>query len=140
MIQIVPKILVWIVVIGIAYMMFGPQAFDSSGRGDPLHGSSAQRYLPPAKPERLVSYEQRLFAGKLQPEEFSAYQALSRKYQGSFWDGRETTVEEALSGVKLHRGEHLAAILEELGLSQEEQSIFFTVLKRDHPALLEDRE
>jgi hypothetical protein len=140
MIQVLPKIVLWVVLIGMAYAVFGPQTFNSSGSGNPLNGSPSQLYLPPAKPERLIVYEQRLSLGTLQPEEFSAYQALSRKHQASFWDGQDKTVEEALSGVTQDRGDYLAAILDERGLSKEEQSIFFTVLKRDHPGLLEDRE
>jgi len=140
MIHVLLKIVVWIVLIGIAYRVFGPQAFDSSDGGNPLNGSTSQLYLPPAKSELLMSYEKRLLVGKLQPDEFFEYQALSRKHQGEFWEGRETSVEAALSGVKNGRGEHLASILGERGLSKEEQSIFFTVLKRDHPRVLEDLE
>lgn len=140
MIHVLPKVVVWLVVIGAAYLIFGPQSFDSSGGGDPLRNASSQLYLPPAKSERLVGYEQRLEAGQLQPEEFSEYQAVAKAYQASFWKGNGLSVEEALSGVDSHRIEHLASILAERGLSKEEASIFFTVLMRDHPELLEDHE
>ena len=140
MIHVLPKIVVWLVVIGIAYWIFGPKSFDSSGGGNPLQNVSSQLFLPPAKSERLVGYEQRLEAGQLQPEEFPEYQALAKAYQGRFWEGNGMSVEEALSGVKNHRVENLASILSERGLSKEERFVFFTVLKRDHPELLEDRE
>jgi len=140
MIQVLPKIVVWVFLIGIVYVVFGPQAFDSSNRGNPLNNSSSPLFLPPAKSERLMVYERRLLVGELQPDELAEYEALSREHQGGFWEGKETSVEEALSGVKNNRSEHLASILGERGLSKEEQSIFFTVLKRDQPAVLEDRE
>jgi hypothetical protein len=140
MIHILPKIVVWLIVVGAAYLIFGPRSFDSSGGGDPLQNASSQLFLPPAKSERLVRYEQRLQAGQLQAEEFSEYQALAKAHQGSFWEGDGMSVEEALSGVKNHRVEHLASMLAERGLSKEERSVFFTVLKRDHPELLEDLE
>lgn len=140
MIHVLLKVLVWVVVLGVGYVIFGPQSFDSSGGGDSLRNPSAQLFLPPAKSERLVDYERRLAAGQLQPAEFSEYQALARAHQSRFWRGGELSVEEALAGVRSHRGERLAAILEERGLSQEEQSVFFTVLQRDHPDLLEDPE
>lgn len=140
MIHVWLKIGVWVAVFGIGYLVFGPQLFDSSGVGGPVQGSASQLFLPPAKPKRLIDYERRLALGQLETDEFPEYQALSKAHQGSFWEGGEVSVEQALAGVKHHRGQHLAAILEERGLSKAEQSIFFTVLKRDYPDLLEDRE
>lgn len=140
MIHVFLKIMVWVVVLGIGYFIFGPQSFDSSGGGNPFRSSSSQLFLPPAKSERLMAYERRLATGQLQPAEFPDYQVLAKAHQGSFWEGDELSVEEALSGVRKNRGEHLASVLEKRGLSKEEQSIFFTVLQRDHPELLEDRD
>ena len=137
MIHVLPKIVVWLVLIGGAYLIFGPQSFDSSGGADTLHTGASQLFLPPAKPERLLRYERRLKTGQLQAAEFSEYQTLVKTYRSKFWVGDGLSVEEALSGVEDSRDEHLASILEERGLSKEEQSIFFTVLKRDHPELLD---
>lgn len=138
--QVLPKIVLWIVVIGIAYVVVGRGTFDSPGTDNPLQAPSAELFLPPAKPERLIAFEQRLSADKLQPDELSEYLALSRQYQDRFWKGGETTVEQALSGVQDQRARHLSVILEKRGLSTQEQSVFFTVVKRDYPQLLEDRE
>ena len=140
MIHVLPKIVVWLLVIGGAYLIFGPQSFDSSGGRNPLQNDSSQLYLPPAKSDRLMRYERRLEAGQLQPGEFAEYQTLAKTHQSNFWAGDGLSVENALSEVKNNRSEHLASILAKRGLSKEERAIFFTVLKRDHPELLEDRE
>ena len=140
MIQVLPKIVVWAILIAIAYFAFGPNSIDTSANRNPLNESSAKLFLPPVKPERLVNYEQRLSEGQLEPGEIEDYQALSREHQSRFWKGSDTSVDEALNGVKNNRGERLASILSERGLSKEEQVIFFTVLRRDHPVLLEDVE
>ena len=140
MILVIPKILVWLLVIGGAYLIFGPQSFDSSGGGNSLQNESAPLFLPPAKSDRLISYERRLEAGQLQPAEFVEYKTLAKTHQSSFWEGDGLSVEEALFEVKINRSEHLASLLAKRGLSKEEQAIFFTVLKRDHPELLEDRD
>jgi len=140
MIHVLLKILVWVVVLGVGYFVFGPQSFDSSDGGGPFRDSSSELFLPPAKPDRLIDYERRLAADQLQPAEFAGYQALAKAHQSDFWKGRDLTVEKALAGVRSNRGRHLVAILRERGLSKEEQSIFLTVLQRDHPELLEDRE
>jgi hypothetical protein len=140
MIHVIPKIVVWLLVIGGAYLIFGPQSFDSSGGRNPLQNESSQLFLPPAKSDRLMSYERRLEAGQLLRDEFAEYQTLAKEHQSSFWKGDGLSVEEALSEFKNNRSEQLASILAERGLSKEEQSIFFTVLQRDHPELLEDRD
>ena len=140
MIYVLLKIAVWVLVIGIGYFVFGPQGINSSDGGNTLQNASTQLFLPPAKSERLKGYERSLAAGELQPAEYGEYQALSKAHQSSFWKGSELSVEQALSGVKNHRSEHLASILQKRGLSMEELSIFFTVLKRDHPELLADHE
>jgi hypothetical protein len=97
MIQVLPKVVIWAILIAIAYFAFGPNAFDSSGIRNPLHGSTETLFLPPVKPERLMDYEQRLSAGKLEPAAIQDYQALSREHQSRFWEGNDTSVEEALS-------------------------------------------
>ena len=140
MIHVLPKILVWLLVIGGAYLVFGPESFDSSHGGDPLQHESSPIFLPPAKSDLLLDYERRLEAVELQPGEFAEFQALAKAYQGSFWEGDGVSVEAALADTRSNRHESLASILATRGLSQEEQSIFFTVLKRDHPELLEDRD
>jgi hypothetical protein len=140
MIHVLPKIAVWLFVIGGAYLIFGPQSFDSSGGGNLLRPESPQLSLPPAKSDRLINYERRLEAGQLQPAEFAEYQTLAKAHQSSFWGGDGLSVEKALSDVKNNRSEHLVSILAKRGLSKEEQAIFFAVLKRDHPDLLEDRD
>ena len=140
MLQVLPKIVVWAVLIGAAYFAFGPDALDSSGTANPLDSAPAAIFLPPAKPALLIDYERRLSVGQLEPAEMAGYRALSTAYQGRFWDGSDMSVEEALSGVKRDRARRLADILGTRGLSQEERAIFFTVLRRDHPSLLEDRE
>lgn len=140
MIHVIPKLVVWMLLIGGAYLIFGPQPFDSSRGIDPLRNQSSQLLLPPAKSDRLMNYERRLEAGQLRRDEFALYQTLANEHQSRFWKGDGLSVEEALSGFKNNRGEELASILAERGLSMEEQSIFFTVLKRDHPELLTDRD
>jgi hypothetical protein len=140
MIYVLPKIAVWLLVIGGAYWMLGPQSFDSSREENALQHQSPQLFLPPAKPDRLLSYERRYEAGRLEPSEFSEYQALVNAYQDSFWEGDGLSVEEALSEVKEKRGEGLASLLAERGLTREEQAIFMTVLMRDHPEILDDRD
>ncbi|MBT8429799.1 MAG: hypothetical protein KJN79_07790, partial [Gammaproteobacteria bacterium] len=77
---------------------------------------------------------------KLEPEEFAQYQSLVRQRESKFWQREGVSVEEALSGVKSQRKQHLASILEQRGMSVDESAIFLMVVARDHPALLEDQE
>jgi hypothetical protein len=140
MIEVLPKIAVWLLVIAGAYLIFGTQSFDASREENALQHQAPQLLLPPAKPDRLLDYERRLEAGQLDPAEFSEYETLVKTYQRSFWEGDGLSVEAALTGIENDRGESLASMLAERGLTKEEQAIFFTVLMRDHPELLEDRE
>jgi hypothetical protein len=137
MIHVLLRIGVWVVVFAIGYLVFGPKLFDSFSH-DESPQSTATLYLPPPKPQRLVELEGRLKAGGLDPNESVEYQSLAKQWQASFWKGDGLTVEQALSGVKDHRRERLAAILAERGLSGEELSFFFMAVQRDHPSLLED--
>jgi hypothetical protein len=114
--------------------------FNSSPEGGPFQNSTSKLFLPPSKSERLRRYEQLLADDQLGPSEYPEYQALAREYQARFWTGDGMSVEQALSGVKTRRGERLSEILQERGLSNAEQSIFFTLVKRDRPSLLEDRD
>jgi hypothetical protein len=139
MVQVAARIAIWVLVFGGAYLLFGPELFDSSPSGDPVGRSSATLFLPPVKPAELIDYERRIASGGLRADEFPDYQALAREYQASFWNGSEVSVEDALSGVSEGRGAHLLSILAERGLSNDERSVFITLVKRDDPALLEDR-
>jgi hypothetical protein len=97
-------------------------------------------FLPPAKSDRQVEYEKMMNERRLSPEEAVAYQSLVVERESRFWQRDGISVEEALSGVKRQRKQRLAEILEQRGASKEEVVVFFMVLERDHPKLLEDRE
>lgn len=140
MIHVALKIGVWLCLLGVFYLVFGPQAFDSSNLADPLQNASSRIYLPPTKPPRLVELENRLHGGGLQADETSEFRSLAREYQGRFWKGDGVTVEQALSGVREQRRQRLLELLKERGLTDEEVSVFWAVLNRDHPAMLADRD
>ena len=139
MIHVILRIVVWALVIGIGYLMLGPELFDSSRVDNPFQ-SEVELYLPPLKSPRLVEYEVRLQKGMLEADELAVYQALVKERQTGFWKGSDTTVEEALAGVNTQRKEHLAELLKERGLSDGELGAFFAVVQRDSPALLKDRD
>lgn len=139
MIHVLLRIAVWVIVIGVGYLVFGPQLFDSSRNASPFQ-SDAKIFLPPARSERQRELETMLDENGLGPEESAEYQSIVRERQAGFWQQEGTAVEEALSGVKTHRREHLIALLQERGLSQEELFVFLAVVERDHPTLLADRE
>lgn len=139
MIHVILRIVVWGLVIGIGYLVLGPQLFDSSRIDNPFQ-SEVKLFLPPLKSPRLIEYEERLQQGMLEPDELAEYQALVKERQAGFWKGSNTSVEEALAGVNTQRKEHLAALLKERGLSDGELGIFFAVVQRDSPALLKDRD
>lgn len=139
MIQVILRIAVWLIVLGIGYLVFGPSAFDSSNSSNPFETGSSL-YLPPAKSQRLVDLETLRNQRPLDKEESAEYLALVKERQSAFWQREGVTVEEALSGVRSDRGAHLAKLLEERGLSPEEISVFFVVVERDHPSLLADLE
>jgi hypothetical protein len=139
MIHVLLRIAVWAAVIGIGYLAFGPQLFDSSRSADPFE-SSSEIFLPPAKSDRHIEYEELMNERRLSPEESAEYRSLIQERGSRFWQREGVSVERALSGVKTQRKERLAKMLEQRGLSKEELAVFFMVLERDHPALLADRE
>lgn len=139
MIHVLLRIAVWVTVFGVAYLVFGPQLFDSSRNANPFE-SGSEIFLPPAKTQRELKYEGLISQRKLGPEESAEYLSLVREREAGFWQQEGLSVEEALSGVNNRRIEHLAAVLEQRGLSKEESTIFLMVVKRDRPDLLEDRE
>lgn len=139
MIHVLLRIAVWVLVLGIAYLVFGPQLFDSSPNNNPFENSS-EIYLPPAKTERQIEYEKTLKEGGLEPEDLADYQALSRHREANFWQQEGVSVEEALSGIKRQRKQRLIEILEQRGMSRDESAIFLMVVERDHPGLLSDQD
>ncbi|MCW9078905.1 MAG: hypothetical protein OQK74_07005 [Gammaproteobacteria bacterium] len=139
MIHVLLRIAVWVMVFGIGYLVFGSQLFDSSQSADPFE-SATTIFLPPAKSDRQIEYEELMKMRKLEPEEFAKYRSLVLERESKFWQREGVSVEEALSGVKKQRKQYLASILEQRGMSIDESAIFFMVVERDHPALLDDRE
>jgi hypothetical protein len=139
MIHVVLRIAVWAVVLGVGYLAFGPGLFDSSPDESPF-GSGSTIFLPPPKSERHVAYEQMSRERALSPEELEDYRALVQDRESRFWQQQGVSVEQALSGVETQRKAHLAKILDQRGLTKEEAAVFFLVVERDHPALLQDRE
>lgn len=138
MIHVLLRVLVWVVVIGVGYLLVGPKLFDSSSIDNPF-ASDAAIFLPPPKSQRHLEFDEILAARPLNEEELAEYRKLVRERQSRFWQQSGVTVEEALSGVKTQRREALASLLEQRGVTQEEAAVFFLVLERDHPALLADR-
>lgn len=132
------KILVWTIVLGVAYLAVGPKVFDSGG--DALFSDASPLYLPPAKSDALRELERRAATDRLAADQAADYQTLAQDYQAGFWRGDGTTVEQALSGVATGRAERLAEMLDERGLSQQEAAVFFAVVRRDRPGLLDDRD
>ncbi|MGB5774117.1 MAG: hypothetical protein WBP89_05605 [Sedimenticolaceae bacterium] len=138
MIHVLLRIAVWVAVFGIGYLVFGPQLFDSSHSTNPFESSSTI-FLPPAKSAREMQYEEVIKERALAPEEAAEYQSLVVARESKFWQQEGVSVEEALSGVRKQRKQHLASILQQRGLSDDESAIFLMVVQRDHPALLEDQ-
>ena len=139
MIHVFLRITVWVMVFAIGYLVFGPQLFDSSQSVNPFENGTTI-YLPPVKSERQIEYEELMQTRKLDSEELAEYRSLAINRESKFWQREGVSVEEALSGVKRQRKQHLASILEQRGMSTEESAIFFMVVERDHPALLDDQE
>lgn len=135
--HVLARVAVWILVLGIAYLVLGPQVFDSSTADNPFH-SNAPLYLPPEKSPRLRELEARLAAGGLTGDAAGEYRALARDWQADFWNGRDLTVEQALGDATAHRRERLLTVLAGRGLSADEAAAFFTVVQRDRPGLLDD--
>ncbi len=139
MIQVFLRILVWLLVFGIGYLVFGPTLFDSSDSANPFE-NPATLYLPAEKTRQQLDYEKLIEERKLTPQESAQYLALVRERQSGFWRQEGVSVEQALADVAQGRKARLVEILERRGLSREEIAIFFAVVERDNPALLEDRE
>lgn len=139
MIHVLLRIAVWVLVLGIGYLVFGPQLFDSSPNSNPFE-SSSEIYLPPAKTERQIEYEKTMKGRGLEPEELAEYLALSRHRETNFWQREGVSVEEALSGIQRQRKQRLVTILEQRGMSMDESAIFLMVVERDHPGLLIDQD
>lgn len=139
MIQVIMRVAVWVLVLGLGYLLFGPELFDSSRGGNPFE-NRASLYLPPAKTQRERDYERMLESGPLQQQEEVEYRALLARRQADFWKGDGVSVEQALEGVARGRRAHLLGLLHERGLSAEEAAVFMRVLERDDPGLLADRD
>ena len=139
MIQVLLRIAVWVLVLGVGYLVFGPQLFDSSGNDNPFE-SGSKIFLPPQKTKPQIEYEKIMEERRLQPEELAEYQALSQEREADFWQQAGVSVEDALSGIQRQRKQSLAAILEQRGMSRDEIAIFLMVVERDHPGLLADRD
>ena len=139
MIHVSLRILVWVLVLGIAYLAFGPQLFDSSETANPF-GRGEVLFLPPSKQQREIELENIVGQRALSPEERSEYESLVQARRAAFWKGEETSVGEALSGVKTQRAAVLVALLEQHGWSREEATMFWVVVRRDNPDVLADRD
>ena len=86
MIHVALRILVWVLVLGMAYLVFGPQVFDSSDRASPF-ANRAELFLPPAKTQRELEYEALQRRRMLNPEELAEYEALVKNRRAAFWRG-----------------------------------------------------
>lgn len=139
MVHLLLRIGVWVLVLGVGYLVFGPDLFDTSPDGNPLAGHSTL-YLPPHKSPRYLEYEAISQQRALNPEELAEYQHLVQQREARFWQQDGVSVEEALSGVHSGRKKRLVEILQGRGMSSEEISVFLLVVERDSPALLADRE
>lgn len=139
MVQVWLRVGVWVMVFGIAYLMFGPQFFDGSRSANPV-GSHTQLYLPPAKSMRETELAQLAEQGRLDAAQQAEYVDLREGRQARFWQGDGTSVEQALAGVATQRKAHLAALLRQRGLSDLEAGLFMMAVERDYPRLLEDRQ
>ena len=139
MVQVFLRLLIWVAVISIGYLTFGPQLFDSSRGADPF-ASDRQLFLPPIKAQRLVELEAQLKERNLSGEEAREYQVLAQQRQSSFWSSQGVSVEEVLIGVESQRKERLIDELIKRGMSGDEIVVFLTVVERDHAALLKDRD
>lgn len=139
MIHVVLRVLVWVLVLGIGYLVFGPQLFDSSDTANPF-GRSSTLFLPPAKQQREIEFEHALERRGLSTKERAEYEALVQARRANFWKGEDTSVEEALAGITTNRSFHLMDLLEQRGWSRQEAAMFLTVVRRDNPELLKDRQ
>lgn len=138
MIQVGLRVLVWALVLGMAFVLFGPGVFDSGRDSNPV-GSQEPLYLPPEKSAQLLAWERQAAAGTLTADERAAYEAEARAWQTRFWSGSELSVEAALADVSAGRRSHLVATLISRGLAEDEVAVFLAVVVRDRPDLLADR-
>ena len=139
MIHVLLRVLVWVTVFAVGYLLFGPELFDSSDGENPF-ATETRLYLPPAKPQRLVEYEAAIAGGALGADQQADYRTLQKAYQADFWQGSDLSVAEVMAGVETGRRAHLARVLHERGLSEQEIGIFLMVVDRDKPDLLRDPE
>ena len=139
MVHLLLRIAVWVVVLGIGYLLFGPGLFDSTPDESPFESSSTI-FLPPPKSQLHLEYDEISRERALTAEELADYRSLVQERESRFWQQQGVSVEQALAGVQTQRKERLATILEQRGLTKEEAVVFFFVVERDHPALLKDRE
>ncbi len=139
MIQVLLRIAIWLIVLGIGYLMIGPQVFDSSGNASPFKSVSAL-YLPPPRSPRLAEYETLAQQRPLNPDEMADYRALDKSRNATFWQQQGISVESALADVTSQRRQHLVTLLQQGGATNEEIATFLLVAGRDHPDLLKDRQ
>lgn len=139
MVHVLLRISVWVFVLGIAYLIFGSDLFDSSREADLFEGKT-EMFLPPVKSKRHFEFDEIMKNRGLNADELAEYRALVQERESKFWHAEGVSVREALSGVNKRRKERLAAILEQRGATKDEAAIFLLVLERDHPALLADQD
>jgi len=139
MIHVLLRAAVWAIVLGLGYLLLGPELFDSSRSVNPFE-SDSRIFLPPTKSQRHSELDRVIDEGKLNTEESAEYRVLVQERESQFWRRDGVSVEEALSGVKKHRKERLIEILQQRGVTAEEAAIFLFVVERDHPALLADQD
>ena len=139
MVQVLLRIAVWVLVLGIAYLVFGPDLFDSSGGSSPFERDAAL-FLPPPRSQRLVALDRVRGERELDPAEAAEYRLLAEQRQSAFWQRDGLSVDQALSGVSAGRRAELLRLLEQRGATREEAAVFLLVVERDHPGLLRDRD
>lgn len=138
MIHVLLRVAVWVLILGGAYLVFGPDLFDSSPEPSPFANESPL-YLPPAKTRRESELEASSKERSLTSNESEEFRDLVRQRQSGFWQQQGVTVDEALAGIKTGRRAELASILQGRGLTREEITTFLFVVDRDQPGLLADR-
>jgi hypothetical protein len=138
-VQVLLRIAVWVLVLGIGYLLFGPGLFDSSGGSSPFE-RDAVLFLPPPRSQRLVALDRVRRERVLDPGEVAEYRLLVEQRQSAFWQRDGLSVAQALSGVSTDRRAELLRLLEQRGATSEEAAVFLLVAERDHPDLLRDRD
>ena len=138
MVHVVLRVLVWVVVLGVAYLAFGPQLFDSSETANPF-GRTSTLFMPPAKQQREIELERMIEQRELSSQERAEYESIVQARRASFWKGEGMSVGEALTGVTQQRSTYLMQLVEQRGWTRQEAAMFLTVVRRDCPELLDDR-